>query len=486
MRRYPSSKQGSASATSARPVAWTLLALVVAAGLARLFLWLQALGFLGGDDVEMLSSGFSPAMGLDYLPWESRNLLLPRLLVTPAVWLGQQVGIGDRVLLVRLGEAPFLLLSLLNVLLVYRLARRVAEPPAGRSMPLLAAGIYGFHWLPMAYGATAYPRTASTTCVLAATILLLRSGRDVARGAGAGNLIAVAFAARYSEGIFLLPLALLGLASGLDHRLSVHRTLGLAAGFLGGGLLTVGLVDWFTWGAPFASLVEFARFTLVERQSSSLVVSQPWYWYLKRASFWLVPPLLPFLFVRPRRPLLGPWLLFLLPVAMLSMIHHKEMRYLQATIPFLAVLAAAGAARWWRRGRGWQVAGVVLLLLGLGFSLRTALRVHERGSQAAVAAARLLAEEGCVKKVVVTQAWAYGNRLILGNGVEIIQFDQPPDPEELRLALPGADAAGFYSEDLKRRPELAAVLESSGLRKEREVTVGESRPVVLYRKRTRR
>lgn len=466
---------------TSRRGSWVLIALVGAAALARLLLWLEPLGFLTGDDVEVLSSGFSVATGLDYRPWEIRNLLVPRLLVAPPVWGGKLLGIVDPVCLVRLGELPFLLLSLLNVVLVFRLAQRVAEPKAGRLMPLLAAAIYAFHWLPMAYGATAYPRTASATCVLLATLLLLGTGRDFVRGGAAGGLVAVAFAVRYSEVIVLLPLALLGVASGFDYRTTFRRGLGLAAGFMSGALVTVGLVDWWTWGTPFASLAEFARYTLVERRASSLVAEQSWYWYAKRAGFWLVPPLLPLLVYRPRRRQLGLWLLFLLPIVVLSMIHHKEMRYLQAVIPFLAVLAAIGAARWIRRGRRFQVAAVVLLLLALGVSVHSALRLHEHGSQAAVAAAGLLAQEGCAERVVVIQAWAYGHRLILGNHVAVIDFDQPPSPEQLRAALPGADAAGLYADDLEARPDLVAVLADSGFRKDREVTVGKSRSVVLFR-----
>jgi len=471
---------------TSRRGSWMVIALVVAAALARLVLWLQPLGFLTGDDVEVLSSGFSVATGLDYRPWEIRNLLVPRLLVAPPVWVGKLMGVVDPACLVRLGELPFLLLSLLNVVLVFRLAQRVAESKTDRLMPLLAAAIYSFHWLPMAYGSTAYPRTVSATCVLLATLLLLGSGRDFMRGGAAGGLVAVAFAVRYSEVIFLLPLALLGLASGLGYRTTLRRGLGLAAGFIGGALMTVGLVDWWTWGTPFASLAEFARYTLVERRASSLVAEQSWYWYAKRATFWLVPPLLPMLVYRPRRWQRGLWLLFLLPVVVLSMIHHKEMRYLQAVIPFLAVLAAIGAARWLRRGRRFQVAAVVLLVLALGVSVHSALRLHERSSRSAVAAARLLAEEGCVERVVVIQAWAYGHRLILGNSVAVIDFDQPPGPEQLRAALPGADVAGLYADDLEARPDLVAVLEDSGFRKGREMAVGESRSVVLFRNRSGR
>lgn len=474
------SSEGSFERSSPRRATELLVVLLVVAGATRLLLWARPLGFLTGDDVEILSSGFAAATGLVYQPWAIRNLFLPRLVVAPAVGLGQLLGITDRLLLVRLGEAPFFVLSLLNIVLVYRLARRVVRPGEGQLVPLLAAGIYAFHWLPAVYSVTAFPRTVSATCVLLATLLLLGEGQDLGRGAGAGALVAVAFAVRYSEVIFLLPLALLAVFVGLGRRAILRRAVGIAAGFCGGTLLSVGLIDWWTWGRPFASLVEFARYTLVERRASTLVVTQSPVWYLKRAGFWLVPPLIPFLFFKARGRLLGLWGLFVLPVLVLSVIHHKEMRYLQAVIPFLAVLAAVGAARWLRRGRGWRVAASLLLALGLALSVHTAWRVHEHGSQSAVAAARLLRGQGCVRQLVVTQAWAYGLRLILGNSVAITDFDRPPTPEELRSALPGTDAVALYGDDLARQPELATALAGGGFRRGRTIAVGASRPVVLF------
>lgn len=473
-------KASSAEPSPPRRATVILVALLVVAGASRLMLWARPLGFLTGDDVEILSAGFASATGLVYQPWAIRNLVLPRLVVAPAVGLGTLLGIGDHAMLIRLGEAPFFVLSLLNIVLVYRLARLVVRPGTERLVPLLAAGIYAFHWLPAVYSVTAYPRTASTTCVLLAALLLLGEEQDLGRGAGAGALVAVAFAVRYSEAIFLLPLALLGIFVGLDRRASLRRALGIAVGFCSGTLLSVGLVDWWTWGRPFVSLVEFARYTLVEGRASSLVVAQSPVWYLKRAGFWLVPPLIPFLFFKARGLSLGLWGLFALPVLTLSVIHHKEMRYLQAVIPFLAILAAVGAAHWLRRGRGWRVAASFLLALGLALSVHTAWRVHEHGSQSAVAAARQLAGQGCVRQLVVTQAWAYGLGLILGNGVAITEFDRPPTPEELRSALPGADVVAMYADDLARQPELAAELAGGDFRRGRTIAVGESRPVVLF------
>src|SRR6202047_388997 len=60
----------------------TLVRLVVASGV----------GFLTGDDVEVLEAAFASATGLDYHAWEIRNLLFPRLLVSPLLSLAGALG----------------------------------------------------------------------------------------------------------------------------------------------------------------------------------------------------------------------------------------------------------------------------------------------------------------------------------------------------------------------------------------------------------
>jgi hypothetical protein len=345
----------------------------------------------------------------------------------------------------------------------------------------IAAGIYSFHWLPLGFGATVYPRTASTTCVLLAFLLVCRD-RDTGPVAsiGAGGLISLAFAFRYSEVIYLAPLALVPWLVPLSRRDRMLRSVGLIGGFLVGSLITVGLVDLWTWGRPFASLIEFARYTLVERQASSLRPNQPPLWYLQRAQFWLIPTLLPFLFLlkggRARTSYF--WVMFLAPIVILSFIHHKEMRYLQGVIPFLAILVALGEVTMW--ARGWRKATVALLVAGGLFSLDSTLDLHREKSFAAVEAARSLVGEHETGRLVVTQAWAYGDRLFFPEDWGIVNFETPPSPEDLAKAVASADFASFYEEDLRRHPELSSVLEVAGFEEVARHTVAASRSVVVF------
>ena len=71
-----------------------------------------------------------------------------------------------------------------------------------------------------------------------------------------------------------MPLALLAWLSADPASHRWRRLVGLAAGFLVTTALAVGVFDLLTWGRPFGSLVEFARYTLVERQASAEVIAQ--------------------------------------------------------------------------------------------------------------------------------------------------------------------------------------------------------------------
>ncbi len=435
-----------------------LLILVVVSTVLRLIVVAGPIGFSTGDDVEVLETGLSPVTRIGYQPWAVRNPLLPRLLVTPVAALGQAVGLTDPLELVRLATLPFVVLAALNELLVFLLARRLLPAP----VPVIAAGLYAFHWIPLAYGATVYPRTASTSCVLLAALLVCGGERLVARGLAAGGLMALAFAFRYSEAIFLLPLASMPWLLGHSRSDVLRRAVGLGAGFLVGSALTVGGVDLLAWGRPFASLVAFARYTLLERRSSSLVPHQPVLWYARRLPFWLLPPLLPFFFRRDdrRQATKALWPFVVLPLLILSVVHHGELRYLQGLLPFLSILLATGVAAWWRGRR--KI--VVILLLGISLAMSThyGWAMLAKRSYAAVDAAQDLAVGRCSGSVVVRQAWAYGDRLVLGGRGRIVDFDSPPSAGELAAVLPGAAYAAFYASDLVRQPELRAALGAAG------------------------
>lgn len=453
--------------------------LAIILGLATLVRLLIAsgVGFLTGDDVEVLEAAFVSATGLDYRPWEIRNLFFPRLLVSPVLALAGALGVHDPFWLVRIAALPFVALTAISGWLVYRLAVRLTDVKTA----LLAAGISSFHWLPLAYGGTVYPRTASTTCILLAALLLIGDGRELAREAGAGALVALAFADRYSEAIFLGAFLLFALRGGRSWAARLRGVAGLGLGFVAGALVTVGLCDLYFWGKPFASLVAFARYTLLEKRASAQTVHQPLLWYLMRFYLWLPPTLLPlFLTLRRRSHLLLPWLSVSVPLLLLSLIHHKELRYLQGVVPFLAILLAAGAASLWYSGRRrWTVA---LLSASLLLSLNMARSVLSRRSIAAVEAAHVIRADPTLKTVALSQAWAYGHRLFFGNGVAVLDLSTPPTDAEVRTAIARADAVALYVSDVARSPNVGRLIDQAGLVRAGEFRGWNSKPVVLFRR----
>ena len=433
-------------------------------------------GFLTGDDVEILQEAAMSALGLDYAPWNLRNLLLPHLFIAPLFSLASVAEVVDGTSLARIGTLPFLIAATLNSLLVFWIGRRLLNERVG----LAAAGVHSLHWLTLSFGSTVYPRTMTSLAILGATALLLGEKRGTCRGLVAGLLCSLAFAFRYSEVIFVLPL--LG-ALWLLPLESVHRwrrAIALCLGFICGAFVFVGLGELWTSGGFATNFTEFFRYTLIERQASSAVAHQPVDWYLRRLPFWFFPTLLPFAFAGQRSRTAGAlWLFIGIPLLILTLIHHKDLRYLQGIVPFLALVIGIGIDRFW--ARGWRVATICLLILSLAFSTRTALRHLERKSLAAVQAAQYLARQPDVHLVALSQSWAYGHRLILGNEVEILNLDTPPSPEEIEAAIAArVDTIGLYSEDLERHPELMNPLQAHEFIVEHEFSRGESKEVRLF------
>jgi hypothetical protein len=452
-----------------------LWAVVATSTLAHVVLALRYFGFLGGDDVEVLEEGFRRALGLTYHPWPGRNLLLSDAVVAPVLRLAAGCGITHPTALIFAGTLPFIVLASVNVVLVHALVRRWLDDLLAAR---IAALVYAFHWLPLAYGSTTYPRTATTTCVLLAALALSARGADSRRGAAAGLLAAIAFGFRYSEGVYLLPLLVFAVWSGSTRDARRSRVLGVCAGFAAGAAL-VGLVDALTWGRPFASLVVLAREMLTHAgtEAGGLAVRSPFF-FLLRFLFWLPPVAVPALIVvRRERRLRAAWAFLLAPLLVFSLIAHKELRFLQGAIPFLAVLLGAGFSAMWRRG--WRAATVILLATTVAAeSLRVDILFGK--SMAAVTAAREVAAGRSVRVVALEQAWAYGGMLYLGDRIEVRDLPVPPSPAQLERALDGADRVGLYRADVAKQPELAATLERRGFSRRRVVEWGESKAVVIF------
>src|SRR5258708_6307419 len=352
-------------------------------------LWLahRYFGFLTGDDLEVLEEAFRRVRHIAFSPWEVRNLFVPDVVVAPMVWLATRLGVQDIGRIIEIASLPSVALTALTIVLVGRLALQWSG--GDERAATIAMLLFGLHWIPLGFGSTVYPRSLAMACIVGGALLVERVPLL------AGALSGLAFADRFSEIVFLIPLLVAA------RRGWWRVMLGTAIGIS----ITVGLYDWMTWGSPFSSAIKFAHLTLVEPDFASRVKYQSPVWYLTNIVRWLAPTLLPLLWIARKR---AHWLFLVVPLVALSIVRHKELRYVQAMIPFLAVVAAIGASMLWHERR---TLAITLVGISLLWNL-TGLRFFARKTQPAVMAARWLATPP-VNRVVLSQRWAYGARLYL-------------------------------------------------------------------------
>jgi hypothetical protein len=448
-------------------------AIVAAAACAQLWLAHRYFGFLTGDEVEVLAEAFRRARGFPFAPWNIRNLFVPDVVVAPAIRLASALGVHSTRALVECAALPFVAFSALTIVCVWRLAVREEDeglrgfavscsrsdlpPDPATAEPrnfiaLAAALLVAFHWIPLGFGSTAYPRNLAMLCVVAAALLVER------RPLLAGLLAGIAFADRFSEIVFLIPLLIIA-----------KQRLRVAAGAALSIAVTVGVYDWITWGAPFASAIRFAKLTLLEPDFASRVKYQPPWWYLANLARWLALPLLVPLWMARRHRL---WWFVGVPLIAFSLVRHKELRYLQVLIPFVMILEAIGLAKLPRR---W---GVPLLAVSLLWNA-WGLRYFARKSMPAVLAAEAMSAEPTVGNVVLSQLWAYGDRLYFGSRIAVGDVGSPP--RNLAAALRSCDTVSLWETDLDD-PSILALLRANGFTQWRTFRDGAARAVVVFRR----
>jgi hypothetical protein len=420
----------------------------------QLFLAHRFFGFLTGDEVEVLGEAFRRALRFPYTPWEVRNLFVPDVVVAPVVWLVKHLGVTDTGRVIELAALPFIALTAVTTLLVRRLALQWSD--GDERAATIAMLLFALHWIPLCFGSTVYPRTLAMACIAAAALIAER------RPILAGALVGVAFTDRFSEIVFLLPVLL------LIPRRQAWRALAGAALVI---LITSGVYDWLTYGVPFSSAWKFAHLTVVERDFASRVKYQSPFWYATNILRWCAPTLLPLAWLARARVR---WAFLAVPLVALSIVNHKELRYVQTLVPFLAVAAGIGASLLWRERRAVAIA---LVAVSVVWNL-TGLRFFARKTQPAVMAARWLATQE-KHGFVVSQLWAYGDRLYLGTNVDPQEVGTPP--RNLGAVLPHADTASLWETDLDD-PGVREALSRNGFRPVRTFRDGPARAVVVFRK----
>jgi hypothetical protein len=145
----------------------------------------------------------------------------------------------------------------------------------------------------------------------------------------------------------------------------------------------------------------------------------------------------------------------------------------------VAVLGAAGWWLWWREGRRRLAAVLCALSVLLGLSGITFLA---KKSMAAVVAARAIVAAGEGGPVALSQAWAYGDDLYLGQGVGLVELGYPLDVGALVDRAPGCRWVALYEKELARSPQVELLLAEAGFGRLATHRWGLSEPVVVYRR----
>jgi Alg9-like mannosyltransferase family len=379
-------------------------------------------GFWTGDDVEIHEMTLGRLFGVAWPVWDLRCAFYPMVFVYPvqaAVFDAGWHGVTALVLAARVSLA---LWSTADIVIVYAIGVRLWSAQAGA----FAAVILACAKLGLISGSVELP-AAVASCFLLIAFWLLHDapGRRVAVPIAAIAL-GIAAALRFSEAIFLLPAA----ASLLLRRES-SRAVVLVAIAIATTLCIIGIADAWYWGQPFYSLRHIVDFTLVRRLSSRGY--QAWYAYLNLNAWTDI--VTAGLALYPLAT--GRWNIALwtwLPVLTLSVLPHKEPRYLMPMMPFLALSAGIGLAGITRamfaapRSTARMMAAVLWIACALGVALEVP-GFNFRRTDADVRLAERLAEDGTLTGAAVEQSWRVGGHLYLPRNAVLIDLDRARFPE---------------------------------------------------------
>lgn len=273
----------SASSTARRTPWLEIIAAALPAALHALVLS----GRLHPDEVyQSLEMGLFRAFGFGIVPWEwqvppdaanavqpwgIRNWSVP-LIFSGLFRLGGVVGLDSVWSRRLLAEAPQLALHAAMLAAVWRLAARRVSAQAARVVLWLVALYAPLVW----FGG----RTLSESFSVAFLVWGLErlDARDVkpAWWALGGALLGFAQVTRYGSAAVILP--------AMAWLLVERRWRTFAAATVGGLVvaLSLGALDFFTWGGWFHSFIHYARFNVLSGAAAQQFGSSPFWWYAPR------------------------------------------------------------------------------------------------------------------------------------------------------------------------------------------------------------
>jgi hypothetical protein len=435
--------------------------IAIASLLLKVYSATTHVGFLTGDDVEVHQMTFAALFHQDWAIWNVRSGFYPMTFIYPIQWLLHRVGVEDPWLLILGGRLAVATLSAVSVFLLFAVLRR----PYGTPVAFLAAVFFGVSKLQLIYGASELPRPVASLFLIAA-FGLIGDGR-VRHVITGGCAIGAAAALRFSEIVFIVP-ALCQLLLGRRWRDSAVMLMSACAT----AAAIQATSDYLYWGQPFQSLHHIVEYTLVQRQSSRGF--EPVWFYLTSTPDWTDMVLLgAVLFgatVAGARALL--WMC--LPVLILSLLPHKEPRYLVPVMPFIALVAGCGMWRWISgiiesSARASRLRAQAIVLVGclLGSLLTNVNAAHFPRSEPEVRLAKVIAANPSVRGIAGDQLWRVGHRLYFMKQSVVVDIDpfRVGDAAYLRTVVtPEVDVVLIDSQNAKEQSPDATLQEQGFVR----------------------
>jgi hypothetical protein len=293
-------------------------------------------GFFSGDDVEIHEMTFSHLFDWGIKAWNLRSPFYPMVFIYPLQAALLHLGVQDPFCLIFAGRQIVVLFSIINLYLVYRIAIQMFN---SRPVGLLSLFFFALSKLQTTMGSTELPRTIASTFVLICFWILLLDLKNNQRLLipAAGMVLAIGASIRFSEMIFV--------AAALLYLISLKR-IKHAILFFVFFLTTFTLInlisDQLYWGQSFYSLKNIIDFTIVKGQSTRGF--QPFFYYILGIGLWSNYFSFSLMLYSFRQNLQKVWIWVLTPIVLLSLLPHKEPRYLLPVIPFFCIMV--GLSTW--------------------------------------------------------------------------------------------------------------------------------------------
>ena len=290
-------------------------------------------GFFSGDDVEIHEMTFSLLFNWGTKAWDLRSPFFPMIFIYPIQATLHSLGVNDPFFLIFAGRLVVVLFSVLNLYLVFRIAVRLFN-----SIPV---GLFSMFFLALSklhttMGSSELPRTIASTFILISLLLLLKKKNHKIFVPLAGVALAVGASIRFGEVIFIAA-AFLYL---ILHKRMRHAVL-IVAVFGSAFVLINYISDVLYWGEPFFSLKNIVDYTLIKKESTRGF--QPFFYYLLSIGLWSNFFSFGLLLYSLRQNTQKIWLWVATPLLFLSLLPHKEPRYLLPIIPFFCIMVGLGA-----------------------------------------------------------------------------------------------------------------------------------------------